>query len=278
MRNDLEALLPIRPSGSRPPLYCVHPISGSAYPYAAIGQLLDSEQPVYGFESPGFEDGRTPLTSLKALSAEYVEVLGDVAPGGPYFLLGWSMGGAIAFDMAQRLSASGASVPLLVLIDTAVPVKMELPVRKAMLHRFVVDMMGVSGTSPAGLDGIFRGLPDDVAPASVFGAIEGSRLLPPEIDAEFLEDRYRVFRAHIGALFGHEAQGPYRDRVVLIKAAGTPPETMRWGSVAGDVEEHVLPGDHYSIWTGDSLRAMGSIVQQSLDAAQCEHANSGGRK
>ena len=152
LNDDVEALLPIRTSGSRPPLYCVHPISGSAYPYAAIGQLLDSDQPVYGFESPGFEDGRTPLTSLEALSAEYVEVLGDVAPGGPYFLLGWSMGGAIAFDMAQRLSASGASVPLLVLIDTAVPAKMELPAQKAMLHRFVVDMIGVSGTSPAGLD------------------------------------------------------------------------------------------------------------------------------
>lgn len=276
MNDDLDALLPIRTSGSRAPLYCVHPISGSAYPYAALGQLLDSDQPVYGFEAPGFEDARTPLTSLEALSAEYVEVLGHVAPNGPHFLLGWSMGGAIAFDMAQRLSASGASVPLLVLIDTAVPVKMELPAQKAMLHRFVVDMMGVSGTSPAGLGGIFRGLPDDVAPASVFALIEGSQLLPPEIDAEFLDDRYRVFRAHIGALFGHEAHGPYQEKVVLITAAGTPPETMRWSSVAGDVEEHVVPGDHYSIWTGDSLRAMGCIIRQSLDAAQRERANSGG--
>lgn len=275
MSDDVQALLPIRTSGSRPPLYCVHPISGSAYPYAALGQLLDSRQPVYGFEAPGFEDGRAPLTSLEALSAEYLEVLGHVAPGGPYLLLGWSMGGAIAFDMAQRLSASGASVPLLVVIDTAVPVTMELPVQKAMLHRFVVDMMGVSGTSPAGLGAVFRGLPDDVAPACVFEMVERSQLLPPEIDAEFLDGRYRVFRAHIGALFGHEAHGPYQEKVVLIRAAGTPPGTMRWGSVAGDVEEHVLAGDHYSIWTGESLRAMSRIVQQALDAAQHDHAGAG---
>ena len=276
MNDDLETLLPIRATGSRPPLYCVHPISGSAYAYTALGRLLASDQPVYGFESPGFEDGRTPLTSLEALSAEYIKVLRRAGSSGSYLLLGWSMGGAIAFDMAQRLSASGADVPMLVLIDTAVPVRMELPVQKAMLRRFVIDMMGVSGTSPPGLDGIFREFRDDVAPAAVFEVLEGSRLLPPEIDAEFLQDRYSVFRAHIGALFGHDARGPYRGRVVVIKAAGTPPGSMRWSSVADDVEEHVLPGDHYSIWTGDSLRAMGGIVQRSLDAAACESAGSVG--
>ena len=51
---------------------------------------------------------------------------------------------------------------------------------------------------------------------------------------------------------------------------------MRWSSVADDVEEHVLPGDHYSIWTGDSLRVMSGIVQTSVDAAQRESAGSVG--
>ena len=64
MNDDLETLLPIRATGSRPPLYCVHPISGSAYAYTALGCLLASDQPVYGFESPGFEDGQMIFPSL----------------------------------------------------------------------------------------------------------------------------------------------------------------------------------------------------------------------
>jgi len=265
MSAGLETLLPIRTTGTRPPVYCVPPISGSAYTYTALGRFLPSDQPVYGLEAPGFDDGRKPLTSLGDLSAEYLDTLQLASGGDPFHLLGWSMGGAIAFDMAQRLSAMGAAVPLLVVIDAAVPVRMDLPPEKAIMRRFLLDMMGVPGAVPSGLDDLLRALPDDVTPLSAFTTIERSSLLPPEIDREFLGDRYQVFRAHIGALFAHEAQGTYGGRMLVFRAAATAAETMVWSAVASDVETHVLPGDHYSIWTGDRLREMGSVIRCSLE-------------
>src|SRR6185295_8011629 len=40
---------------------------------------------------------------------------------GPYHLGGWSMGGAIAFEMARRLRAAGEEVALLAMLDVGAP-------------------------------------------------------------------------------------------------------------------------------------------------------------
>ncbi|MFP2903427.1 thioesterase domain-containing protein, partial [Corallococcus sp. 4LFB] len=42
-------------------------------------------------------------------------------PHGPYQLGGWSLGGLVAYEMAQRLREAGEAVHLLALIDTHVP-------------------------------------------------------------------------------------------------------------------------------------------------------------
>lgn len=272
MIGTLDALLPIRTVGNGAPLFCVHPISGSPYVYRVLAQSLGTDQPIYAFEAPGFDDGRTPLTTIPALSAEYLRILEVAGQSGPFSLLGWSMGGAVAFDMAQRLAFSKGHVPTVIVIDTAVPKRMELPPRKAMLRRFVHDIIWVSGMSPstcqAKVDAAFARCCDDAPPAMVLEEVERADVFPPEIDAEFLEDRYRVFRAHIEALFGYQATGTYPGRVVTINATGTPPEYMGWTDVASDIEEHVVDGDHYSIWTGDGLRTMSGILERCLAPAE----------
>src|SRR3954454_8858500 len=97
---DLERIVPLKPDGSATPLYCVHASSGSAYSYLELAQLLGADRPVYGIEAPGFDGDREPVRSLPALSAEYAETLREFQPDGNYLLLGWSLGGTIAFDMA----------------------------------------------------------------------------------------------------------------------------------------------------------------------------------
>ena len=274
MTEVFETLLPIRPTGTRPPLYCVHPVSGSAYVYAALASLAP-DMPIYGFEAPGFDDGRDPFTTLGGLSAEYARFLGQFRQDDPYCLLGYSMGGAIAFDMARRLAAAGREVPVVVIIDTAVPKRMALPPERAMLGRFVRDMMGVSGMTPIGVDSLLDGPSQVGTTPTVFEKIEQAGIFPPELDAEFLADRYGLFRAHIAALFDHEERGPYDGRVLLLKATGTPAESMNWASVASEVEEHTIPGDHYSIWTGDGLEAMLEILGRVLDSVKAAPARAG---
>lgn len=261
MADDLNHLVPLQPGGTRTPLFCVHAVSGSAYSYAGLVQQLGPNQPVYGLEAPGFDDERTPLRSLPALSAAYVEVLREFQPQGDFQLLGWSMGGVIAFDMAQRLVAAGEKVSTVVLVDSGLPWVADLPTEKEIQRRFMGDVTGILGESMTTLEPAFAGLPADVDPATTFAAVQESGVLPEELDAYLLEERYAVFRAHIEALFAFEITEPYDGPVVHILAADSPPEYMRWDQVSTDFVEHRIPGStHHSIWQGDNLVALSKLV------------------
>ena len=262
---DLDRLVPLREAGGATPLYCVHAVSGSAYSYAGLAQLLGEDQPVYGFEAPGFDGERTPVRSLPALSAEYAAILREIRPQGGYRLLGWSMGGVIAFDMAQRLIAAGASVEQVVLVDVGLPWVAELPTEREIQRRFLRDLTGIAGTGGSGLDAVVAQQPQDVDPAVTFAAVEESGILPEELDAELLEDRYTIFRAHIEALFAFEVKEVYDGPVLHVMSQESEPRYMRWDKVASNLTGHVIPGsDHHSIWTGDSLTAMSTLIRAAL--------------
>ena len=52
------------------------------------------------------------------MAARYIAEIRRVQPRGPYHLGGYSMGGLIAYEMAQQLRAAGERVGLLALLDT----------------------------------------------------------------------------------------------------------------------------------------------------------------
>lgn len=259
-----DSVVPIRDGGSRPPLHCVHPVSGSAYSYLPLASLLDEDQPIYGFEAPGYDDDRPPATSLADLSAEYVSILRAADPDTPVSLLGWSLGGVVAFDMALRLTALGVEVPRLVLVDAEVPVKGPLPSERAMQQKFVQDLLAIDGSSPPEVERVFAGVAEEADPVDTFARVERSGLFPEEVDAELLCHRFAIFRTHVAALFDFEVTEPHSGPVTVIRAAATPPEWMDWSPWAPCREEHVLDGDHHSIWTGDALARLGRIVAASL--------------
>lgn len=112
------SLVALLRSGSRPPLFCVHGVSGSVSIYDDLCDHLGSDQPVYGLQAQGFDGTGAPLTTIEDMAARYIEEIRKVSPHGPYFLGGHGMGGTIAFEMAQQLYAGGDKVGLLALMDT----------------------------------------------------------------------------------------------------------------------------------------------------------------
>jgi thioesterase domain-containing protein len=51
------------------------------------------------------------------MAADYIEQIRSAQPSGPYRLLGWSVGGVIAHEIAVQLRAAGERVEALVLLD-----------------------------------------------------------------------------------------------------------------------------------------------------------------
>ncbi|MET7848262.1 alpha/beta fold hydrolase [Streptomyces avermitilis] len=268
--TDPTTLVPLREGGTHPPLYCVHPVSGSGYVYAGLAELLGPQQPSYGFEAPGFDDGGAPLNSIEALAERHLASLRAARPRGPYLLLGWSLGGVVAYHMAQRLVAAGEEVPLLVLIDATVPRSFPLPPEKGLLHAFLRDLVTATGERPEALDALLAPYPDDVTAEAVWTAVTaaGGEVLPEEFDEEFLQERYDVFRAHAEALYTYEHRGPYAGRVLFLKAADSLDARTRWETLAPRVERHTITGDHDSIWAGEAFATLAGLVRQGLAQAR----------
>lgn len=261
---DLERIVPLSPGGHATPLYCVHAISGSAYSYLELARLLGADRPVYGIEAPGFDGDREPVPSVPALSSEYAQTLLKFQPDGDFLLLGWSLGGIIAFDVAQRLTAAGARVRQVILIDASFPWVLELPAEKEIAGRFLRELLNTAHAPLRGLDQFLAGQPDEASSEAIFLAAERSGALPPELDPELIAGRYAVFRAHLAASYGFEVTEPYHGPVVHLIAAESSPPYMRWDKVAANLTEHIVPGSHHSIWTGDSLLRLAELARAAL--------------
>jgi acyl transferase domain-containing protein/thioesterase domain-containing protein/acyl carrier protein len=118
---SLSSLVPIQSSGSRPPLFCVHGAGGNVMVFSTLTHYLGLEQPIYGLQAQGVDGKSQPLTRLEDMAALYIRDMKAAFPQGPYLLAGFSMGGEVAFEMAQQLQAQGDEVRLLVLFDTFNP-------------------------------------------------------------------------------------------------------------------------------------------------------------
>jgi len=114
-------LLPIRRTGSRPPLFCLHPGTGLCWLYSNLLDATDPEQPLYGIQARGLNAERPLPETLAQVVSESLEEIRSVQPTGPYRLAGWSFGGMVAHFAATRLQAHGEKVEHLVLFDSYPP-------------------------------------------------------------------------------------------------------------------------------------------------------------
>lgn len=265
--TDVDRIVPLDPNGSGTPLYCVHSSSGSAYSYLGLAQLLD--RPVHGIEAPGFDGAGEPVRSVGALAAEYADVLREVRPDGPYLLLGWSLGGIVALDMARRLTGMGATVPLVVMVDVSVPRVAPLPPERDIVRRFLHEILATLGEPVP--DGLLTGFPDEASSGELLEAAAAG--LPPELDVDLLTERYTVFRALVEASYGFEVSEPYGGPVVHVIASESRAMETRsggsyldWSAMATDLTEHTVTGTHHSIWSAAALPELAKVVEASITA------------
>ena len=115
---EWPSLVPLRSSGTRPPLYVVHDILGGIFSYRTLSDKLDPDQPVFGIRPQ--TGGRVPV-KVEEMAADYVAEIVAARPHGRIILAGYSFGATVAYEMAQQLQALGRTIPLLVLIDPRRP-------------------------------------------------------------------------------------------------------------------------------------------------------------
>jgi amino acid adenylation domain-containing protein len=116
-----SSLVLIQSGGAKSPLFCIHPVGGNILEYYGLAHYLGQDRPIYGLQSQGLDGKQAPLQRVEDMASHYLQELQSVQPHGPYFLIGYSFGGLVAFEMAQQLQAKGEEIGLLALLDTSAP-------------------------------------------------------------------------------------------------------------------------------------------------------------
>ncbi|NEQ72232.1 MAG: amino acid adenylation domain-containing protein [Okeania sp. SIO2C9] len=283
--KDYESTSPLvkmQSDGDLPPLFLIPPSSGTVLFYLDLARNLGSEQPIYGLQAPGLNGERSPFTTLKELATHHLKAIKTIQPSGPYYLVGFCVGGHLALEIAQQLHQQGDTLALLALIESSAPEHHRLLIDSTpgrMLgpdifysRLFAEEMSAPRGKEvPVSCEQLQQLMPEErlgyvLEQAKIFD------LLPEEVRVEDLENLFEVFQATAIASYNYEAR-PYPGNIVLFNASqqlidvgGDP--TLGWRDfVAGEIEIHEIPGEHFSIIREPQVRVLAERLMLCRDRA-----------
>ncbi len=287
-REPLPSLVPIRPQGTRPPFFFIHGLDGDILPCASLAKHLDPDQPVYALRAQGLEGPDAPVDDLKIMASRYIAELRAVQPVGPYFLGGYSFGGAVVFEMAQQLRAAGEEIGLLVIVDIgAPPSALRLAARRPRfwLQLCLHALRGApswllslwrsgSGERGAWLRLELRVLKqwllqtlDDLGldPPALFVGLGTRQHFVPNWDSLVVRANHHAKRHYCAAV--------YPGRLILLRGAspvrfwpGNP--TGGWDAiVTGGIDVRRVSGSHRELLREPHVRAVAAELRTCLDAA-----------
>ncbi len=265
MAAALAPILPIRPvtPGAREPLFCVHPAIGLSWCYSGLLAHLGADRPLYGLQAPHVA-GRDGFDSIGAAADRYIDHIRSVQASGPYHLLGWSLGGLIAHEIAVRLQEAGERVALLSMLDS---------------YQLSDDLLDLAMPTVAEIVAEFGAdQAEDLDPAmDLRAAADLLRSRPGPFAALTVDHLERLYAGYAnGTVLAHGFRPRAFDGDVLFFAAADDAinradpnrRAAAWAPfVTGVVHDHPLPCRHADMTTPDSLAVIGPVLHRHLDAA-----------
>jgi thioesterase domain-containing protein/acyl carrier protein len=275
--TSTTSLVPMKPRGTHPPFYCVHPLGGGVGDYAALAQHLDPQQPFYGLRARALDDPQAPALSIEAMATSYLADLRVVQPAGPYRLGGYSSGGLLAFEMARQLQAAGEPVALVALLDTIAPASADAGTAPRSLRP--ADWLNLLAGLPPWMDDLLRLGPEKIAARvrrklrvalqrgqapRVSDFIDDTRSLAhlPAHHLAFIQQHYEAILAY------HPA--PYPGRVTLFRARSqglaqlAVPDKGWSGLALGGVAVREFEGSHHTLLREPYVSGLARQLQSEL--------------
>ncbi len=78
--GDFDVLLPIRPTGDRPPLFCLHPGEGLSWRYLGLIRYLPADYPLYGLQARGLAQAEALPHSIEEMCDDYISQIRRIQP------------------------------------------------------------------------------------------------------------------------------------------------------------------------------------------------------
>lgn len=248
--NPLEPVTREKPSPeqSKAPLFI---LNGGFNQFLAgaiwIAQRLKKEQPCYSLHLRGLDGKQEPHDRVEDMAADAIKGIRTVQPEGPYYLVGLCFGGMVAYEIAQQLRKQGQEVALLVTVESEAP----KPKKEK----------------------------------SGFGQKNRAKNQKIVIPTEQFDERTRanpiILKVAAGiykAITTYEAE-PYPGKLTVFQAIEGDKQEQHerksylaaWKHLAADVELHLLPGDHMSLYLEENIGTLVDKLRSCLVQARLEN-------
>lgn len=245
------SLVPLGPKPGKRLLVFVHAASGSVLPFFEVARRLDDFS-TYGLQSPEGDDAAAAAQSVHDLAARYVEAVDAVRGMSPVILAGWSMGGCVALEMAQRWRARGVDVAAVLMLDTWIPpAVLASPAEQAALRRTILDLdvLGLEGFSAEELDET----PDAIARLS--RVLDRNRVAFLDYDAPWFDGEVDLLRA---AEAFPDPTARFPDEYALSDRG--------WHRRIRGVRVRAIAGNHFTLIAKENAGALASAIREIVDA------------
>lgn len=238
-----NSLVPIKPNGTLPPLYCIHAAGGNVLLYRSLARQLGGEQPVWGLQSDALKNGVPKARTVEEMARAYAAEIEANNPDGQIHLCGYCLGGSIAYEVAQQLTQAGRAVGLVALFDTHSNWRQEEKGSRLLQQlKFHAENLALAGVGRGfGFVGeklqeanrrISRRIASRISQAAYYARLRSE---PP---IELLDQIYDRASEEYTAV-------PYSGRVVVFKPkqsyVGYEDKTLGWSGLVEDLQVVELP-------------------------------------
>jgi aspartate racemase len=252
-------------------------VPSSKRPFFYLGWGLDkcpgglgTDQPIYWLPVSIILENST--TFIKDLAALYVEEICAIQPDGPYLLGGHCFGAWVAFEIAQQLQVQGQKVALLVLLDRGGTHPLYLRYQHH-IYRLTHNWRNLWRLSPYQKLTYLLELAMRIRNRMVSkdqrkqGSADISNDYREQVLKTFAESRKNyIVQPYLGKVALFFAQESGRRSFIFPKGG--------WGKIlTGEVEVHVVPGDHTSCLEEPNVWVLAKKLKTCLDKAQIDISN-----
>lgn len=257
----LPTLVQLRAGTKQPPVFMAHGLGGSAIDFFQPVRYIEPQHPIYGMQARGFDGVEKPFERIEDMAEFFLNAIRELQPCGPYFLIGYSLGGLVALEMAQQLSENGEKVALLALLETYPhPRYLSLRQRVRLSARITGRQLVALLRKPT---------------LEALSNIVHSPRRPRNISRNGLEGSLTMHRVRESAYLALTRYRPrfYKGKIKFVRAeiSSSYPDDAGavWTNLADEFEDTTVPGDHLGIIT-THFATLGAVLSRYLREASPE--------
>ncbi|MCP4158421.1 MAG: amino acid adenylation domain-containing protein, partial [bacterium] len=276
-------LVPLQPGGQLPPFFFFHPVGGNVLSYMELVRHLGDSRPIYGLQFPGLAGEEQP-GSIEAMASRYIKAIRKIQPEGPYHLVGWSMGGVIAYETAQQLKHAGEKTALLALVESYTPDIVKCAennhIKENNLEKCGVDCLLMESFFRDLFGMMLPQMPElvlqyDTKPEELFNRLpelaKSTGSIPlEEMDSKEVRRLFEIFKLNSHALDTYTPK-PYNGVTLLFgardesgKNSSREPAKGWKKNAVGGLSIRNIPGNHYTILREPNVKLLVKEIKKCL--------------